>query len=107
MLQNAQMHQLVMQQMMLSALPQHHHHNQQQQQPPAAAVTRPTAAELRQLIAVRSHSHECIVFPQIYCFSACASDGFRVVVVSYNEYHVFSVSGHSDVLYSAGCGRQQ
>jgi len=54
MLQNAQMHQLVMQQMMLSSLPQQHHHHQQQasSQPPAAAVNRPSAAELRQLLAV-------------------------------------------------------
>jgi len=48
MLQNAQMHQLVMQQMMLSALPQH----QQQQQPKASASNRPSAAELCHLLAV-------------------------------------------------------
>ena len=57
MLQNAQMHQLVMQQMMLSSLP---HHQQRQQQdlvpshPPSVPVNRPNAAQLRQLLAVRT-----------------------------------------------------
>jgi len=49
MLQNAQMHQLVIQQTMLSSLPQ-----QQQQQPPTVAVKRPNAEQLRQLLGVRT-----------------------------------------------------
>jgi len=49
MLQNAQMHQLVMQQMMLSAFP---HQQQVLSQPPAAQSNRPSASELRRLLAV-------------------------------------------------------
>jgi len=49
MLQNAQMHQLVMQQMMLSTLPQR---RQAWSQSQAAPVNRPSAGELRKLLAV-------------------------------------------------------
>ena len=52
MLQNAQMHQLVMQQMTLSALPSHQQQQQAPSQPPPEPAIRPSVAELRQLLAV-------------------------------------------------------